>query len=62
VSDNLRTEIKALADALAEDNAYDDAVLMSPNVSVDEARTYPAIISERTDVIRRLRAALESTS
>lgn len=56
----LRTEIEALADALTEDNTYDDAALMSPNVSVSEAQTYPAIISERTSVIQRLRAALDA--
>jgi hypothetical protein len=59
VSD-LRAKIEALADALTEDNAYDDAVLASSNVSVEEARTYPAIISERTDTIRRIHAALET--
>lgn len=52
--------IEALADALTEDNTYDEDVLMGPTVSVTEAQTYPAIISERTDVIRRLRAALHT--
>jgi len=56
---NARRDIEALADALTEDNAYDDAALMGPHVSVSEAQTYPAIISERTGVIQRLRAILE---